>query len=73
LVAAKFRENFKVGKRIAQKMDIDRSVLSSLNGGVEEQYQVTVTNKFAALENLEDNGNVNKSWNTVGQNIKFSA
>jgi hypothetical protein len=28
---------------------------------VKEQYQVTITNKSAALENLEDNGAINRA------------
>jgi hypothetical protein len=27
---------------------------------------------FAPLENLDDNGNINKEWNTTGENIKIS-
>jgi hypothetical protein len=28
-------------------------------GDVKEQYQVTIRNKFAALENFEDTGDIN--------------
>jgi hypothetical protein len=38
-------------------MDIERFNLKKLNGEeVKEQYQVTIKNKFAALENLHDRG-----------------
>jgi hypothetical protein len=30
-------------------------------GEVKEHYQVTIKNKFAALENMEDNGNINRT------------
>jgi hypothetical protein len=30
-------------------------------GEVKVQYQVTIKNKFAALENMEDNWNVNRT------------
>jgi hypothetical protein len=41
--------------------------------GVKEQHQVTVTNKSAALENLEVNGDINTAWITIRQNIKILA
>jgi hypothetical protein len=37
-------------------------------GGVKEQYQVTIRNKFAALENLEHSG----AWANIRENIKIS-
>jgi hypothetical protein len=30
-----------------------------------EQYQVTMKKKFAALENLDDNGDINRAWETI--------
>jgi hypothetical protein len=73
-VVAKVRKKLAVSKRAAQKIDMERLYLKKLNEGeVKEQYQVTVTNKLAALENLEDNGNINRAWNTIRENIKISA
>jgi hypothetical protein len=40
---------------------------------VKEQYQVTITNESAVLENLEDNGGINMAWDTITENIKISA
>jgi hypothetical protein len=40
---------------------------------VKEQYQVTIRNKFAALENLEDSGDINEAWDNIRENIKSSA
>jgi hypothetical protein len=40
---------------------------------VKEQYQVTFRNKFAALENLEDSGDINRAWDNIIENIKISA
>jgi hypothetical protein len=40
---------------------------------VKEQYQVTIKNKFAFLENLDDNEGINKAWETIGENIRISA
>jgi hypothetical protein len=40
---------------------------------VKEKYQVTIRNKFAALENLEDSGDINGAWDNIRENIKISA
>jgi hypothetical protein len=41
-------------------MDVERFKVKKLNEEeVKEQYQVTIKNKFAALENLDDNGDIN--------------
>jgi hypothetical protein len=74
LVAAKVRERLAVSKRAAQKIDAERFNLKNLNeGDVKEQYQVTIINKFAALENLEDSGDINRAWNNDRENIKIWA
>jgi hypothetical protein len=53
LVVAQIRERLAVSKRPANKMDMDRFNLKKLNEGeVKEQYQVTIKNRFSALENL---------------------
>jgi hypothetical protein len=53
LVVAKVRERLTVSKQTVKKMHMERFNLKKLNEGeVKEQYQVTIKNKFAALENL---------------------
>jgi endonuclease/exonuclease/phosphatase family metal-dependent hydrolase len=53
LVVAKVRERLAVSKRAAQKVDTVRFNVMKLNeGDVKKQYQVTIRNKFVALENL---------------------
>jgi hypothetical protein len=71
----KIRESLAVSKQPANKMDMDRFNLKKLNEGeVRDQYQVkTVKNRFSALENLEDNGDINRAWNAIRWNIKISA
>jgi hypothetical protein len=32
-----------------------------MRGEVKGQYQITIKNRFSALENLEDNGDINKT------------
>jgi DNA repair ATPase RecN len=74
LIVAKVRERLAVSKRAAQKIDMVRFNVKKLNqGDVKEQYQVTIRNKFAALENVEDSGDINRAWDNIRENIKISA
>jgi hypothetical protein len=74
LVVAKVGERLAVSKRAAQKIDTERFNVKKLDeGGVEEQYWVTIRNKFAALENLEDSGDINRACDNIRENIKISA
>ena len=53
LVVAKVRERLAVRKQAAQKFDGGRFNLRKLNDlEVRKQYQIEITNRFAALENL---------------------
>jgi len=40
---------------------------------VREQYQTEITNRFAALENLIDDEDVNRTWENIKENIQTSA
>jgi hypothetical protein len=72
LVVEEVRERLAVSKRAAQKIDIERFNLKKLNEEeVKEKRQVTITNKFAALENFEDNGDINRALDNIRENIKF--
>jgi hypothetical protein len=63
-----------VGKQVAQKTDTKRLNHKELNKGeVKEQYQFTNRNKFAALENLQDNGDINRAWDNIRKNINILA
>jgi hypothetical protein len=74
LVVANVRERLAVSKRAAQKVDTERFNVKKLNeGDVKEQYQVTIRNKFAALENLKNSGDINRAWDNIRENIKISA
>jgi hypothetical protein len=54
VLVAEVRERLAVSKRAAQRVDTARFNAKKLyEGYVKEQYQVTMRNKFAALENLE--------------------
>jgi hypothetical protein len=38
-----------------------------------EQYRVDISNGFATLENLDVEVDINRAWETIRENIKFSA
>jgi hypothetical protein len=70
LVVAKIRERLAVSKRPVNKMNMERFNLKKLNEGeVKAQYQVTIKNRFSALENLGDNGDINRAWDTILERI----
>jgi hypothetical protein len=51
-VVAKVREKLEVGKQVTQKFDGERFNLRKLKELVfRKQYQIEITNKYAALEN----------------------
>jgi hypothetical protein len=60
------RKRLAVSKRAVQKIDVERLNDKKLNEvDVKEQYQVTIRNRFAALENLEDSGDINRAWDSI--------
>jgi len=74
LVIAKVRERLAVGIQAAQKFDRQRFNMRKLNElEVRKQYQTEITNRFAALENLNDDEDVNKTWENIKENIRTSA
>ena len=63
-----------MGKQAAQRFDRQRFNLRKLNEPeVKEQYQIEITNRFAALENLSDDEDVDRTWRNIKENIKTSA
>jgi hypothetical protein len=73
LVVAKVRERLAVNKQRSQRFHMERFNLKKLNE-VEgkEQHRVEVSNRFAALEDLDTEVEIN-SWETIRENIKISA
>jgi hypothetical protein len=43
------------------------------NGEVKKEYQVKISNRFAALENLDDNVDILSALENIRENIEFSA
>jgi hypothetical protein len=61
-------------KQSAQKLDGERFNLRKLNElEVRKQYQIEISNRFAALENLNDSEDINRAWENIKANIKTSA
>jgi len=51
---------------IAQRFDRQRFNLRKLNEPeVREKYQIEIRNRFAALENLSDDEDVNRTWENI--------
>jgi hypothetical protein len=53
---------------------MERFNLKKLNKlDVEEKYCIGFSNRFAALEDLDAEVEINTIWETIGENIKVSA
>ena len=62
LVIAKVRESLAVVKQAALRFDRQRFNLRKRNEPeVREQYQIEITSRFAALENFNDDEDVNRT------------
>ena len=68
------RERSAVNKKATQKFEGERFNLRKLNElEVKEKYQIEITNRFAALENLNVDEDINRAWENIKGNIKTSA
>jgi hypothetical protein len=74
LVVAKVRGRLAVNKQRSQRFHMERFNLKNLNE-VEgkEQYRVEVSNRVAALEDLDAETEINSAWEIIRENIKISA
>ena len=73
-MVAKVRERLAVRKQAAQKSDGGRFNLRKLNDlEVRKQYHTEITNRFAALENVREDEDINRAWESIKENIKTSA
>ena len=63
-----------LSKPAAQRFEGERFNLRKLRElEVKKQYQIEITNRFATLENLSDDEDINKAWENINENIKTSA
>jgi hypothetical protein len=73
-VAAKVWERLAVNKQRSQRFNMERFNCKKLND-VEghEQFRVEVSNRFATLEDLDTEAEINSAWEMIRENIKISA
>jgi len=69
LVVAKVKENLAVSKQAAQTVNKERFNIRKLNElVVRKQYQIKISNCFAALENLNGTEDINRSLENIKEN-----
>jgi hypothetical protein len=74
LLVAKFRERLAGGKQEAQMFDGKKFNLRKLDDlEVRKKYRIEITKRFAALENLIDDEDIDRAWESIRENIKTSA
>jgi hypothetical protein len=74
LVVAKVRERLARSKQAARSFEGESLNLRKLNElEVRKQYQIEISKRFAALENLSDSVDINRDWDNIKENIKISA
>jgi hypothetical protein len=74
LVVAKVRERLAVNKQRSLRFHMEWFNLKKLNQiEGKEQYRVEVSNRFAAVEDLDTEVEINTAWKTIRENIKISA
>jgi hypothetical protein len=70
----KLRERISVSKRARQNFDLEGFDLKKLDDvEVKEKYQLDISNRFAALESLDESFDINNAWESIRENIKTSA
>jgi hypothetical protein len=74
LVMEELRQRISVSIRARQNFDLERFDLKKLNDIEDkEKYQVEISNRFAALEGLENSFGIVNDWESIRENIKTSA
>jgi hypothetical protein len=73
-MVAKFMERLAVNKQRSQRFRMERFNLKHLNDiEGKEQFRVLVSNRFAALEYVDAEVEINSAWETIVRNINVSA
>jgi hypothetical protein len=71
---AKVRERLAVSKQTIHTLHMQRFSLKKLNKlEGKEQYCVEISNRFTALENIDAEMDINKTWESIRENIRVSA
>jgi hypothetical protein len=73
-VVAKVSERLSARKEAAQKTDVERFNLKKLNEmEVRKEFKIKISNRFEALENLNESEVINRVWENIKENTKVSA
>ena len=73
-MVAKVRERLAVSKEAAQKFDVEKFNLRKINElEVTKQYQIDISNRFEALENVSDSEDIYTAWENIKENIIITA
>jgi hypothetical protein len=73
-VLTKVKKRLAVNKQGSHIFQMERYNLKKSNEvGGNEQFRVDVSNRFAALEDLEAEVEINSAWETIRKNITISA
>jgi hypothetical protein len=71
---AKLRERISVSKQARQNFDLERFDLKKPDDiEVKEKYEGEISNRFAALESLDESFDINNAWESIRENINTSA
>jgi hypothetical protein len=74
LMVAKVRERLAVIKQETRKFDAETFNLKKLSElEVRKQYQIKISSRFAALENLNVSEDIHRAWENIKESIKISA
>jgi hypothetical protein len=72
LVVVKVTERNATSKQITYRVHMARFGLKKLNESEgKEQYRDEISNRFAALENLDTEVDINRAWKSITENIKI--
>jgi hypothetical protein len=58
-----------VKKKVAQKFHVEKFTLRKLE--VKKQYQINISEKYAALQNFSDREDKNRAWENIKDIIKI--
>jgi hypothetical protein len=73
LAVAKVRKRLAMNKQRSPRFHMVRLNLKLNDVKGEEQFHVEVSNRFAALEDLDAEVEINNAWETIRENIQISA
>jgi hypothetical protein len=71
-VVAEVRERLAVSKQEVQKFNVERFNVRRLDElEVRQQYEIKISYRFVALENLSDTKDINRASENIRENVKI--